>query len=96
MTAGSADATMYRYTNQVRGLISGYEGVDQVGINLSNTTLFEQTQNAYPTEQANLQTEIWNFFLRQSCVLIGLLSGDSLLDFSGRRPDERPLLGGVV
>ena len=96
MTAGSADATMYRYTNQVRGLISGYEGVDQVGINLSNTTVFEQTQNAYPTEQANLQTAIWNFFLRQSCVLIGLLSGDSLLDFSGRRPDERPLLGGVV
>ena len=93
MTAGSADATMYRYTNQVRGLISGYEGVDQVGINLSNTTLFEQTQNAYPAGKftsSNLE------FLRQSCVLIGLLSGDSLLDFSGRRPDERPLLGGVV
>ena len=93
MTAGSADATMYRYTNQVRGLISGYEGVDQVGINLSNTTLFEQTQNAYPAGKftsSNLE------FLRQSCVLIGLLSGDSFLDFSGRRPDERPLLGGVV
>ena len=94
MTAGSADATMYRYTNQVRGLISGYEGVDQVGINLSNTTLFEQTQNAYP--KGKFTNRNLEFFLRQSCVLIGLLSGDSLLDFSGRRPDERPLLGGVV